>query len=172
MKNFKQFTTCWLNMSRRKEVFMMVQRWRISSNSQPKTKDNAKSNRCLWWFKDEEFQAIHNCKKTMNTTVAGVYDGSKMKNFKQFTTTDNGGRTDQLVFMMVQRWRISSNSQPLLLTSFSNPRCLWWFKDEEFQAIHNSGDKFLDTLQGVYDGSKMKNFKQFTTDRAREVERC
>ena len=33
----------------------------------------------------------------------GVYDGSKMKNFKQFTTDIKQGEFEQTVFMMVQR---------------------------------------------------------------------
>ena len=39
----------------------------------------------------------------MNTTVAGVYDGSKMKNFKQFTTIKILFKKKIKVFMMVQR---------------------------------------------------------------------
>ena len=163
MKNFKQFTTPVLGSTLSFGVFMMVQRWRISSNSQPTRPSNRCFPRCLWWFKDEEFQAIHNWLHCVTSTITGVYDGSKMKNFKQFTTGGcHGGHVDG-VFMMVQRWRISSNSQPSSLQYASNIGCLWWFKDEEFQAIHNIKQLQHHTNDGVYDGSKMKNFKQFTT---------
>ena len=116
---------------------MMVQRWRISSNSQRLCLSKNLFWRCLWWFKDEEFQAIHNlwCHKTNNHL--GVYDGSKMKNFKQFTTFVASFQLWRPVFMMVQRWRISSNSQQTNHLDLGIERCLWWFKDEEFQAIHN-----------------------------------
>ena len=86
MKNFKQFTT--------------------SSVSWPA------AIRCLWWFKDEEFQAIHNSVLLCESSDGGVYDGSKMKNFKQFTTREIESISTRPVSMMVQRWRISSNSQP------------------------------------------------------------
>ncbi len=116
---------------------MMVQRWRISSNSQQFGHADGHLAGCLWWFKDEEFQAIHNLVRQRQDTYPDVYDGSKMKNFKQFTT------------------------EPLSWDWMS--RCLWWFKDEEFQAIHNWADKESCHWNDVYDGSKMKNFKQFTT---------
>ena len=137
MKNFKQFTT--FAACRRSEfrVSMMVQRWRISSNSQLSRYALWKRHRCLWWFKDEEFQAIHNVNAQRACCLCGVYDGSKMKNFKQFTTSAQVWRFWEVVSMMVQRWRISSNSQLGVLPSMQKFRCLWWFKDEEFQAIHN-----------------------------------
>ena len=166
MKNFKQFTTSLNALSISSVVFMMVQRWRISSNSQPHESGEPGLYGCLWWFKDEEFQAIHNNNLLpilasavfmmvqrwrissnsqqglkVGTGRGGVYDGSKMKNFKQFTTR----------VMLRKRgfW------------------CLWWFKDEEFQAIHNRHGRTSTGWCGVYDGSKMKNFKQFTTGAAR-----
>ena len=140
MKNFKQFTTIIVIVICIQLVFMMVQRWRISSNSQP------------------PLRAVPHSR--------GVYDGSKMKNFKQFTTRTRCRYTILAVFMMVQRWRISSNSQQPLPTSLKCWRCLWWFKDEEFQAIHNWSGRHAGMTLGVYDGSKMKNFKQFTTNQA------
>ena len=120
---------------------MMVQRWRISSNSQPADIQSADDHRCLWWFKDEEFQAIHNSTFLRVGEETGVYDGSKMKNFKQFTTGWKPISHAPQVFMMVQRWRISSNSQRGRHPELGGRWCLWWFKDEEFQAIHNL--KFL-----------------------------
>ena len=163
MKNFKQFTTCRYSLICSTGVFMMVQRWRISSNSQLTTLSVSDDDWCLWWFKDEEFQAIHNEFAELFANIIGVYDGSKMKNFKQFTTTWSTTASDALVFMMVQRWRISSNSQQGGEVRFVDPGCLWWFKDEEFQAIHNHMACPAHDSRGVYDGSKMKNFKQFTT---------
>ena len=109
MKNFKQFTTFNTFQNMLLKVCMMVQRWRISSNSQLPRFLTMPLLKCVWWFKDEEFQAIHNMHSYSEKRTASVYDGSKMKNFKQFTTTDQsvGGRGG----------------------------CVWWFKDEEFQAI-------------------------------------
>ena len=150
-------------------VFMMVQRWRISSNSQHFWFLAPLSLGCLWWFKDEEFQAIHNVGLGFCERGMGVYDGSKMKNFKQFTTTFSRAITSAMVFMMVQRWRISSNSQPLWLLRKMTKRCLWWFKDEEFQAIHNYIYTGKPAFTGVYDGSKMKNFKQFIAQNVKEL---
>ena len=43
----------------------------------------------------------------------GVYDGSKIKNFKQFTTGRLEYASTATVSMMVQRLRISSNSQQI-----------------------------------------------------------
>ena len=163
MKNFKQFTTKLSKYALPLWVFMMVQRWRISSNSQRPPGYLRVCERCLWWFKDEEFQAIHNKRRNRNKMKRGVYDGSKMKNFKQFTTDCCCNFRETLVFMMVQRWRISSNSQQSSSVRCSGSWCLWWFKDEEFQAIHNYLCKLAGRAVGVYDGSKMKNFKQFTT---------
>ena len=117
---------------------MMVQRWRISSNSQRSFCGSESWVRCLWWFKDEEFQAIHNSRCACKPCRSGVYDGSKMKNFKQFTTHCWCWRFICWVSMMVQRWRISSNSQQRVADIVVEGGCLWWFKDEEFQAIHNA----------------------------------
>ena len=136
---------------------MMVQRWRISSNSQPHPPSRPSLYCCLWWFKDEEFQAIHNGLPLCNKTNRAVYDGSKMKNFKQFTTGVLGKLYPAVLFMMVQRWRISSNSQRVISIILSYMRCLWWFKDEEFQAIHNLIPMRFASSSAVYDGSKMKN---------------
>ncbi len=142
---------------------MMVQKWRISSNSQQSYREGAHKDCCLWWFKNEEFQAIHNKSRNASGAVPVVYDGSKMKNFKQFTTSILIILIPEKLSMMVQRWRISCNSQQLNLVGCFVPGCLWWFKDEEFQAIHNTMFGLTHTNTVVYDGSKMKNFKQFTT---------
>ena len=163
MKNFKQFTTGLPIVFSVCQLSMMVQRWRISSNSQRGIRHSCQGWCCLWWFKDEEFQAIHNISNRVNVYTIVVYDGSKMKNFKQFTTDYYDECEEQLLSMMVQRWRISSNSQRRGMCLLRSVSCLWWFKDEEFQAIHNhiSIPNLPDRV--VYDGSKMKNFKQFTT---------
>ena len=137
MKNFKQFTTISLSRSLINALSMMVQRWRISSNSQPCSWACRPRSRCLWWFKDEEFQAIHNDIWDSVERSSVVYDGSKMKNFKQFTTCNALREKQGRLSMMVQRWRISSNSQRYSPGAEPWSRCLWWFKDEEFQAIHN-----------------------------------
>ena len=144
---------------------MMVQRWRISSNSQLIKSPTFIIRSCLWWFKDEEFQAIHNGALRLVNRHAVVYDGSKMKNFKQFTTQLPQAHHEPQLSMMVQRWRISSNSQLHQERRRDDARCLWWFKDEEFQAIHNTLYLPASMRAVVYDGSKMKNFKQFTTRR-------
>ena len=173
---------------KRAKLSMMVQRWRISSNSQPVLGDGSALHGCLWWFKDEEFQAIHNLFNRLSITFIVVYDGSKMKNFKQFTTFMFVSIEVTALSMMVQRWRISSNSQQKKEKETEAEGCLWWFKDEEFQAIHNALKAylrlrplsmmvqrwrissnsqqragFINMNTVVYDGSKMKNFKQFTT---------
>ncbi len=163
MKNFKQFTTIYHFKIGQEPLSMMVQRWRISSNSQLITWPVAPIRRCLWWFKNEEFQAIHNTLFDVTALHVVVYDGSKMKNFKQFTTIVPRRGAQRLLSMMVQKWRISSNSQQVQECLGRSPSCLWWFKDEEFQAIHNKYFDYLDSRKVVYDGSKMKNFMQFTT---------
>ena len=187
-KNFKQFTTCkvatstitgclwWFKDEEFQAIhnatskmfwvimmFMMVQRRRISSNSQHIDMKRISSSGCLWWFKDEEFQAIHNWMLTWRWKTLDVYDGSKTKNFKQFTTVIQVDALCTLMFMMVQRRRISSNSQPHRVIFNRFCWCLWWFKDEEFQAIHNATLLSVVQAMDVYDGSKTKNFKQFTT---------
>ncbi len=161
MKNFKQFTTELKTLIINLMMSMMVQRWRISSNSQPIILMSPPPDGCLWWFKDEEFQAIHNIWKLVVLQLIDVYDGSKMKNFKQFTTLWGSVVESSVMSMMVQRWRISSNSQLIDWTMSAWLRCLWWFKDEEFQAIHNMSAHEVFALLDVYDGSKMKNFKLF-----------
>ncbi len=145
------------------QLFVMVQRWRISSNSQPPVIVADIHQSCLWWFKDEEFQAIHNSIVMTSTNCGVVCDGSKMKNFKQFTTVLLPKYVIHRLFVMVQRWRISSNSQQPTNGAAWWAGCLWWFKDEEFQAIHNNPNVAMSGSSVVCDGSKMKNFKQFTT---------
>ena len=125
IKNFKQFTT-FIRLSLLSEL----------------------SEGCLWWSKDKEFQAIHNYTVSHFVNRTGVYDGPKIKNFKQFTTSS-------VTFLMYSG-------------------CLWWSKDKEFQAIHNGLNNYLKATGGVYDGPKIKNFKQFTTEglRYRDMSRC
>ena len=92
---------------------------------------------CLWFHKDTNLKAIHNEEENNLHELEGVYGSTKILIWKQFTTTGA---------MVIAPWG-----------------CLWFHKDTNLKAIHNTNDVILIKKNGVYGSTKILIWKQFTT---------
>ena len=118
---------------------------------------------CLWFHKDTNLKAIHNCLDGFRRIVEGVYGSTKILIWKQFTTkavewleNHNGvyGSTKILI------WKQFTTENPARRQS---QRCLWFHKDTNLKAIHNLPEQSVAYLSGVYGSTKILIWKQFTT---------
>ena len=84
---FKQITTVRLNARGRRLLLLIPQRYEFSSKSQPITTILAMNYCCCWYHKGTNFQANHNLAKEFSMKYLVVADTTKVRIFKQITTT-------------------------------------------------------------------------------------
>ena len=92
---------------------------------------------CVWYHKDRNFQANHNQLMYVLMISQVVFDTTKIEIFKQITT------------------------KVLVISVISG--CVWYHKDRNFQANHNSVLLLVSLLVVVFDTTKIEIFKQITT---------
>ena len=119
-------------------LLLVLQKYEISSKSQPLTYDNAHV-----------------------PVVAGT---AKVRNLKQITTdvTQTSGTTKLL--LVLQKYEISSKSQLNGKTDSTYWRCCWYCKSTKSQANHNSSMEQVVSRLVVAGTAKVRNLKQITTD--------
>ena len=118
---------------------------------------------CVWYFKDTNSKANHNDTNNAYETGVGVFDISKIQIQKQITT---GYRLDVAsiwVCLIFQRYKFKSKSQLYALVLAEWCWCVWYFKDTNSKANHNSDVIIVPMLSGVFDISKIQIQKQITT---------
>ena len=92
-----------------------------------------------------------------------VADTTKVRIFKQITTTSPVYRNTPLLLLIPQRYEFSSKSQHGLIEKSCGISCCWYHKGTNFQANHNWKRKFNHTKMVVADTTKVRIFKQITT---------
>ena len=162
---WKQFTTRSASVRTAAALFLICQRYKFESNSQPKACDHAVTVRCFWYVKDTNLKAIHNHRLSMMPSGRVVSDMSKIQIWKQFTTGGAWECGRAGLFLICQRYKFESNSQ--LVTSNRNEAvcCFWYVKDTNLKAIHNYYYDYGLLKSVVSDMSKIQIWKQFTTDK-------
>ena len=118
---------------------------------------------CCWYHKGTNFQANHNTKVVQKMKKRVVADTTKVRIFKQITTTITAMRIIPVLLLIPQRYEFSSKSQLNTLTDTQGKGCCWYHKGTNFQANHNQSQSLSDDVRVVADTTKVRIFKQITT---------
>ena len=129
-------------------LLLIPQRYEFSSKSQHYQGYYDSQFGCCWYHKGTNFQANHNSVILWLRAYLVVVDTTKVRIFKQITT------------ISVLIWRLKG--------------CCWYHKGTNFQANHNKASTLIEFWLVVVDTTKVRIFKQITTNRysARWYIRC
>ena len=92
-----------------------------------------------------------------------VADTTKVRIFKQITTSFQPILCQYLLLLIPQRYEFSSKSQPIINRRFAVAGCCWYHKGTNFQANHNTPLIVPPRYLVVADTTKVRIFKQITT---------
>ena len=163
---FKQITTKLAQTLLMPVLLLILQRYEFSSKSQQSAASNAASTCCCWYYKGTNFQANHNSQGYYDSQFAVVADTTKVRIFKQITTTYNLFITCEQLLLILQRYEFSSKSQHLYSSPNVSISCCWYYKGTNFQANHNPAGANSQGYYVVADTTKVRIFKQITTFQA------
>ena len=135
---FKQITTAHADIFLRISLLLIPQRYEFSSKSQPTPNLGIKPIGCCWYHKGTNFQANHNKKEVLDALG--------------------------MLLLIPQRYEFSSKSQHNFNFYGGLPGCCWYHKGTNFQANHNYFEASLTPSVVVADTTKVRIFKQITTE--------
>ena len=92
---------------------------------------------CCWYHKGTNFQANHNQLSIYCHDQRVVADTTKVRIFKQITTTLSDEDNSSVLLLIPQRYEFSSKSQHLIHFLTLVLSCCWYHKGTNFQANHN-----------------------------------
>ncbi len=144
-------------------LLLIPQRYEFSSKSQRQTNYIGSFISCCWYHKGTNFQANHNSVKTTLILNIVVADTTKVRIFKQITTSTCGLLRPPMLLLIPQRYEFSSKSQLFVISSLRSMRCCWYHKGTNFQANHNRVWCIGIWTIVVADTTKVRIFKQITT---------
>ena len=119
-------------------LLLIPQRYEFSSKSQPDNRKYIPNAGCCWYHKGTNFQANHNVGYILGIIVGVVADTTKVRIFKQITTYQ----------VYACSWWC----------------CCWYHKGTNFQANHNEMPLCPRLHSVVADTTKVRIFKQITTE--------
>ena len=160
---FKQITTSAASSVITKGLLLIPQRYEFSSKSQLTWCSMLNYAGCCWYHKGTNFQANHNQSQSLSDDVRVVADTTKVRIFKQITTTCQRWQCWYRLLLIPQRYEFSSKSQLRNLALTLQMRCCWYHKGTNFQANHNCFEYGKKTKRVVADTTKVRIFKQITT---------
>ena len=161
---FKQITTLVLILIFANQLLLIPQRYEFSSKSQLSAGVGEISSRCCWYHKGTNFQANHNINLPYEQYKLVVVDTTKVRIFKQITTKVLRPMQQALLLLIPQRYEFSSKSQQYNDTCHELFSCCWYHKGTNFQANHNTNFRLNMMLPVVVDTTKVRIFKQITTN--------
>ena len=147
-----------------KGLLLIPQRYEFSSKSQLTWCSMLNYAGCCWYHKGTNFQANHNQSQSVSDDVRVVADTTKVRIFKQITTRESKGHYKYLLLLIPQRYEFSSKSQRFTANGTSANGCCWYHKGTNFQANHNWWRRARQRTLVVADTTKVRIFKQITTD--------
>ena len=118
---------------------------------------------CCWYHKGTNFQANHNYFWNCKRWWWVVADTTKVRIFKQITTTTDYRMKTGRLLLIPQRYEFSSKSQRAAVADSLYKGCCWYHKGTNFQANHNSWCVCSWGCSVVADTTKVRIFKQITT---------
>ena len=162
--NFQANHNCSVNVTLWNKLLLIPQRYEFSSKSQPSSVVCTVKIGCCWYHKGTNFQANHNKVRKLNSTPLVVADTTKVRIFKQITTSQLGANAANALLLIPQRYEFSSKSQQtgsyggkeFVVADTTKVRifkqittrqkktnslasCCWYHKGTNFQANHNIG---------------------------------
>ena len=160
---WNQFTTKIWQEKNLTKLFLIRQRYKFETNSQLVRKHGGGKRDCFWYVKDTNLKPIHNCFRNVEFHKIIVSDTSKIQIWNQFTTEKPPFQITQVLFLIRQRYKFETNSQPQQIKSFKYLDCFWYVKDTNLKPIHNYDTMIVEQLLIVSDTSKIQIWNQFTT---------
>ena len=109
---WKQITTLVQKTKKSRELFSVGQRYEFESKSQPLVSLLVGSFCCFQSVKDTNLKANHNGFWLFVRNRVVVFSRSKIRIWKQITTSVNGLSKNLLLFSVGQRYEFESKSQP------------------------------------------------------------
>ena len=134
---FKQITTDVLCTYFPQVLLLLPQRYVFSSKSQRGIGGLLISPRCCCYHKGTYFQANHNKDGFFNPLTKVVVATTKVRIFKQITTSFRSFTCDELLLLLPQRYVFSSKSQRYIPRYSGLKSCCCYHKGTYFQANHN-----------------------------------
>ena len=160
---WKQFTTPICSHSYSVLLCFGRQRYDFESNSQQVWSRFVLCPGCVSDVKDTILKAIHDMIGNLSYGTIAVFRTSKIRFWKQFTTTRLCDEFANLLCFGRQRYDFERNSQLPLPYHFIVKCCVSDVKDTILKAIHNMiGNLSYGTI-AVFRTSKIRFWKQFTT---------
>ena len=148
--------------TRRFRVYLIFQRYKSKSKSQLVNTLFVYTVRCIWYFKDTNLKANHNVnvKGVELELVYLIFQRYKSKSKSQLKLYSSKGfvwciwyfkdtnlkanhnpvficKITVWVYLIFQRYKSKSKSQPSSLVRVSSNWCIWYFKDTNLKANHN-----------------------------------
>ena len=170
-------------------MLLIPQRYEFSSKSQHLLLFGIQMLSCCWYHKGTNFQANHNLRQVDDVIDDVVADTTKVRIFKQITTMRSNLLVCHSLLLIPQRYEFSSKSQQQSYNITESISCCWYHKGTNFQANHNKvclclatfllllipqryefssksqpGKSIVNTLNVVADTTKVRIFKQITTN--------
>ena len=145
------------------ELLLLPQRYVFSSKSQRLWCRTNQDKCCYCYHKGTYFQANHNLEKKTGNIVWVVIATTKVRIFKQITTTLHLPPHEGQLLLLPQRYVFSSKSQPSYISVNSVARCYCYHKGTYFQANHNVETDYTYKIGVVIATTKVRIFKQITT---------
>ena len=119
---------------------------------------------CYWYHKGKTFQANHNSFGYVPTYSKVVIDTTKVRLFKQITTCVAFLVMCSLVVIDTTKVRLFKQITTDFLIFHLNSSCYWYHKGKTFQANHNTQKRAVLLTSVVIDTTKVRLFKQITTE--------
>ena len=118
-------------------LFIVMSKIRIESESQLIMLQMYKNTCCLSWCQRYELKANHNISFRNRLEMNVVYRDVKDTNWKRITTKKVNDFSLLLLFIVMSKIRIESESQHLQTSFCWNVSCLSWCQRYELKANHN-----------------------------------
>ena len=152
-------------------LLLILQRYEFSSKSQRLSPEVSVKWCCCWYYKGTNFQANHNRCTNGSLILTVVADTTKVRIFKQITTAKQLSWQLCKLLLILQRYEFSSKSQHVVLVYVFAFGCCWYYKGTNFQANHNKNKTTKHHWIVVADTTKVRIFKQITTQYRIQLEK-
>ena len=160
---FKQITTVLWSLRENTKLLLLPQRQEFSSKSQHGCGWQSRTVCCCCYHKGRNFQANHNNTSKPHPHQIVVVATTKVGIFKQITTLNLNLPVVLTLLLLPQRQEFSSKSQQWGSVPTLALGCCCYHKGRNFQANHNTRNRYLFQQLVVVATTKVGIFKQITT---------
>ena len=108
---WKRITTISYHAICNSMLYLICQRYKFESESQPPTKLNPPSSSCIYYVKDTNLKANHNFFSLLFNLFSAVFNMSKIQIWKRITTAHGRDYIFRQLYLICQRYKFESESQ-------------------------------------------------------------